>query len=355
MIQLGLFLPFQSDHWHSIERFSQLLYIKIPVINSNIQVNLIRPNESWKNLGATFARRGIYTASAAFKKFDVYHITDQSYSHVIQFLPKKKVLITCHDLEFWRKRDSKNLLARHWMASSLLKAGHIATPTNVVYKEIAALAHEMLTISPASTVIPNSCGDEFQQTLQPDELRKRWNPQNRPLLLNLANTTWPRKNFSFLIDLLNDLKLQIPNIMLIQVGPAWSVEHKNKIAQNKLTDHIKHFENLSSGEIVQLYQVADLYLQPSTYEGFGYPLLESVACSTPFLASNIDVFSELLPDQKGLVELDSKAWTESIKILLSNSSLRENLLKEQTQILSGYSWQKQIQSYVKIYETLAKN
>ncbi len=355
MIQVGLFLPFQSDHWHSIERFSKLLYEKLPAVTSDIQVNLIRPNETWKNWGASFARRGIYTASAAFEKFDVYHISDQSYSHVIQFLPKKKVLITCHDLEFWRKRDPKNWMARRWMANSLFVAGHISTPTKIVNKELATLAEEMQVSLPESSVIPNSCGDEFQKVLRRDKLSTKWNPENRPFLLNLANTAWPRKNFLFLIELLKDLKSQIPNILLIQVGPIWSMEHKNKIAEYNLGHHIKHLENLSADEVVQLYQVADLYLHPSTYEGFGYPLLESVACGTPFLASNIDVFSELLPAHKGLLELRPQTWTELIKTIFLNSTFRADLLREQAQILSGYSWQKQIQSYAKIYETLAKN
>ncbi len=355
MIQVGLFLPFHSDHWHSIERFSKLLHTKSPLLNSSLQIHLLRPNKVWEKWGSSIARRGIYTAWAAFHKYDVYHIVDQSYSHVLQFLPYKKVLITCHDLEFWRKRDSKNSVIRRWMAKSLLLAGQISTPTHVIQKELLALAQEMQIPLPSSVVIPNSCGEEFGKSLHPDQLIKKWNLQKRPLLLNLANTTWPRKNFSFLIELLKDLKSEIPNILLIQVGPKWSTEHQNKIEQYHLTDHIKHFENLSINEIVELYQVADLYLQPSTYEGFGYPLLESVACNTPFLASNIEVFSELLPDHRGLMALDPIAWKKEIRNILSTSKVRENLLAEQQQVLSGYSWKNQIQSYVKIYEALAKN
>ncbi len=355
MIQVGLFLPFKSDHWHSIERFAGLIQTKTSDINSNFQVKLIRPDPSWENWGASIARRGIYTLSAAFEKFDVYHISDQSYSHILQFLPRKKVLITCHDLEFWRKRDSKNLWIRSWMATSLLNAGHVSTPTRIIQNELGVLGREMQLNLPPSTVIPNSCGDEFQRAIETDHLCAKWNPEKRPLLLNLANTAWPRKNFSFLIDLLKELKSQIPNILLIQVGPQWSVDHKNKIAQHGLASYIKHFENLSSGDVVELYHAADLYLHPSTYEGFGYPLLETVACHTPFLASNIDVFSELLPDHRGLITLDLSIWTEEIKNLLSDAKLRNDLLVEQTQILSGFSWKNQIQSYVKIYETLAKN
>ena len=355
MIQVGLFLPFISDHWHSIERFSQLLQEKSPLLNSHLQINLIRPNQAWEKWGSSLARRGIYTASAAFHKYDVYHIVDQSYAHVLQFLPHKKVLVTCHDLEFWRKRNAKNSLIRRWMAKSLLMAGQISTPTHVIQKELFGLAQEMQLPLPISQVIPNSCGEEFKKSLQSDPLFKKWNLQKRPLLLNLANTAWPRKNFSFLIELLKDLKSEISNILLIQVGPAWSAEHQHKIRQYHLTDHIKHFENLSSQEIVELYQVADLYLQPSTYEGFGYPLLESVACNTPFLASNIDVFAELLPGHKGLLALESIAWQKEIKNILSSSEVRENLLTEQQQLLSRYSWKNQIQSYVKIYEALAKN
>ena len=103
------------------------------------------------------------------------------------------------------------------------------------------------------------------------------------------------------------------------------------------------------------YQSADLLLHPSTYEGFGYPLLESVACQTPFLASNIDVFNQLFPNQEGLIPLDTEIWNQKCEEILADKLKRNKLLENQTKILSTYSWQNQILAYVKLYETLAKN
>ncbi len=355
MIRVGLFLPFKTDHWHSIERFAGLLTDKILGSADHIRITPIRPNEVWKKFGTSFARRVLYTSSVAFKQYDAYHIVDQSYSHLSQFLPSKKTIITCHDLEFWRRREQQNSLVRRWIANSLLSAEQITTPSKMIQLELEELALELKRKNPILSVISNACGDEFSKPTDKEALVKKWNPHQRPLILNLANTLWPRKNFSFLLNLLKVLKKTTPQILLFQVGPSWSEEHKHFISQNDLSSNIKHFENLETSDIVELYQTADLLLHPSTYEGFGYPLLESVACQTPFLASNIDVFTQLFPNQEGLIRLDTEIWNQKCEEILADKIKRKKLLENQIQILSTYSWQNQILAYVKIYETLAKN
>ncbi len=355
MIRVGLFLPFKSDHWHSIERFAGLLTDKTSKTAGHIEITPIRPNEMWKIFGTSFARRILYTGSAAFHQYDVYHIVDQSYSHLGQFLPSTKTMITCHDLEFWRRRDQQNSLLRRWIANSLLGAEQITTPSKMIQSELDELALELNRKKPISSIITNACGDEFSKPTDKEALVKKWNPDQRPLILNLANTLWPRKNFSFLLNLLKVLKKTNPQILLFQVGPSWSAEHKHFISQNDLTFNIKHFENLKTSDIVELYQTADLLLHPSTYEGFGYPLLESVACQTPFLASNIDVFTQLFPNQEGLLPLDTEIWNQKCEEILADKIKRKKILENQTKILSTYSWQNQILAYVKLYETLAKN
>ena len=355
MTEVGLFMPFKSDHWHSIERFSELLYQNLPIQFPNFNLTIVRPSERWKLMGETLGRRVIYTAASSFKKFDVYHIVDQSYSHIAHMMPAHKTVITCHDLEFWRRRQRKNSLLRIWIAQSMLKAQQIVVPSQMIKTEVLSLSADLGSLLPKIDIIANACGAEFKPTANLDVIKATWNLKERCVILNISNTHWPRKNFSFLLNLVQRLKVYLPEILMIQVGPRWLKEHSEFITQNSLQNNIRHLENISAKDIVELYQVADLYLQPSTYEGFGYPLLESIACSTPFLASEIPVFKELFPVKKGLLPLDIDLWESTVRRILSDSAEREQFVNQQMNLLSQYSWQNQVRSYAEVYSYVAKN
>jgi glycosyltransferase involved in cell wall biosynthesis len=65
--------------------------------------------------------------------------------------------------------------------------------------------------------------------------------------------------------------------------------------------------------LASLFRSSRLLLSPSRYEGFGLPLLEAMACGTPFLATPTGAAEELAvePDEQ-LLPLDHGEWTARI-------------------------------------------
>ena len=53
------------------------------------------------------------------------------------------------------------------------------------------------------------------------------------------------------------------------------------------------YNNLTDIEVQALYRLSKLFVFPSIYEGFGIPILESMAMNTPLILSKIDVFNEI--------------------------------------------------------------
>ena len=104
-----------------------------------------------------------------------------------------------------------------------------------------------------------------------------------------------RKNLPILlksIGLLNSIGI---NINLIIVGGFYN-DYKNIIDTAKLsniTKKIKILNNVTDNELKCLYQIADLFVFPSLYEGFGIPLIEAMSLNCPVLASNILPFKEI--------------------------------------------------------------
>ncbi len=91
--------------------------------------------------------------------------------------------------------------------------------------------------------------------------------------------------------------------------------------------------------LVELYNLAAVYIQPSLYEGFGLPVLEAVACGTPIVVVKTQTLVEILGDGINYVEATSaKEMAESI--LSPNKNIK--LPRE-------YSWAKTAKETLKIY------
>lgn len=312
-----------------------------------LQPEVLRPSESWKKLGDALGRRGIYTLYAGTTDLPVYHIVDQSYSHLIWSLPRESTLITCHDLEFWRRRNWRNGMMRTWIARSLLSARMIVTPSRVVASEVQSLAQEMGRDCPEVRVIHNSCGGEFRPRNPSQSEHREFH------LVNISNSHWPRKNMRFLIELIGRLRKSISSLKVLHVGPSLPEDLQKLADENGASHALTIRSRLSSQQIVEAYQSADLYLQPSLYEGFGYPLLECVASGTPYLASQIPVFQELFPFEKAILPLDLEVWEKRCVELLGNAKERTELLQMQKRLQEVYRPQSQAKAYAEVYSELS--
>ena len=112
-----------------------------------------------------------------------------------------------------------------------------------------------------------------------------------------------RKNY---INLVRSIKiLRDKNVQLIIAGNANTKEEikyklQNLIYENKLNYRIKLFTNLNDDEIKWLYKNCELFIFPSTYEGFGIPILEAMVFEKKITLSNISPFKEVIKYQKNI-------------------------------------------------------
>jgi glycosyltransferase involved in cell wall biosynthesis len=128
-----------------------------------------------------------------------------------------------------------------------------------------------------------------------------------------------------------------------------------KDVDNMNLDHpeLRHLENLDwSGvirlgfvpdeDLVAIYNLATVYVQPSLYEGFGLPVLEAVACGTPIVATKTQALVEILGDDPTYVDPnDAKAMAKSI--LNPNKNIK---------LPRDYSWDKTAKETLSVYEQI---
>jgi glycosyltransferase involved in cell wall biosynthesis len=106
-------------------------------------------------------------------------------------------------------------------------------------------------------------------------------------------------------------------------------------------------------DLVAIYNLASVYIQPSFYEGFGLPLLEAMSCGTPVLASSILTHREVAENSALFFDPQSVSdLKEKLEMILSDKKLRENLINKGFERVKDFSWIKTAKNTLKVYEKI---
>lgn len=122
-------------------------------------------------------------------------------------------------------------------------------------------------------------------------------------------------------------------------GPKskWLFETAHKLG---ISESIVPIETVNDIDLRMLYQGADLFLTPSLNEGFGFPLLEAMACGTPIAASNRGSIPEILCDSGVMFDPESTdCMIEKVRLLLDNVSLRKNMIRLGYRRYKDFDWE----------------
>ena len=145
-------------------------------------------------------------------------------------------------------------------------------------------------------------------------------------------------------------RLQIP---LVVVGAITMARRKELLLPLAERDHhlISFTGYIPDAELNFLYRKAKALALPSLNEGFGYPPLEALRHGTPVLVSKAGALPEILEDAALYVERvqDPNEWQTKISELLSNTTLREQLLAKGKLLLPRYEPQKIARQWSRIY------
>jgi len=163
----------------------------------------------------------------------------------------------------------------------------------------------------------------------------------------------PRKNVPLLLKAYARLVQQGNPPPLVLVGrPGWMYQQVFQLVEQlKLKDRV-HFKGYIPAENLPIvYNLAQLFVYPSTYEGFGLPPLEAMACGTPVITTAISAMLDNIGDAGLLIPpQDETALTQAIETLLSNPALRDRLALAGRQRAAGFTWKHTAMETLKVYE-----
>lgn len=281
------------------------------------------------------------------------------------------IVVTIFDLSFihypemFRKQDLYQL--RNWTKYSVKKATKIITISESSKEDIVKyykIARDKIV------VIYPGVGENFapQPIEKIDSVKKKYKITEDYILY--VGTIQPRKNLIGLIKAFNSLmhnsewrpslsasQLSIQNFQLVIAGrKGWLYDEIfEKVRELKLENKVIFTDFIPTEDLPVLYSGARVLVNVSLWEGFGIPVLEAMACSTPVVVSNTSSLPEAVGEAGLLV---NPANVNDVALVLARvlnmpQQEYENLKKKSVQQAKKFSWGKCAKVTLKVLEKVA--
>jgi glycosyltransferase involved in cell wall biosynthesis len=176
-------------------------------------------------------------------------------------------------------------------------------------------------------VVPLGLGSVRRATpIDEHEVRARFDLAERRVLLSLSAKR-PHKNLLALIGALGRIPAeQRPMLVLAGYSTAHEAELRARVVSEGLDGDVRFPEWLAAEELEGLWALAEAFVFPSLYEGFGLPVLEAMARGVPVACSNASSLPEVAGDAALLFDpYDAAAIADALRRLLDDGALRERL------------------------------
>jgi glycosyltransferase involved in cell wall biosynthesis len=164
---------------------------------------------------------------------------------------------------------------------------------------------------------------------------------------------YPPKNLGRFLEALAKVKDEIPHKLVIAGEERWRAkEDLELIEQLGIKDRIHFTGWVSHDHLPAFYNLADLFVLPSLYEGFGIPLLEAMACGCPVLSSTTGSPPEVVEGAGYLVDpIKVDDIAAGICEVLFNTELRSAMVAEGLERVKEFSWEKCARQTLKVLES----
>lgn len=306
-----------------------------------------------------------FTQKELLPKADVYHYPyfEPFFFSLPSNLPEKTV-VTIHDLTplVFPKLFPVGIKGKFKFAIQkrrVKRASAIITDSDSSKKDIVRL----LGVKADMVFnVPLAAGEDFKKLESENwklELKKKYSLPDH-FFLYVGDAT-PNKNLKRLVDaaLFLDLPLvMVGGALTKQVANADHVWNKDVIYVQKKVSEGKNISLLgfvSDEDLVRLYNVADVFVFPSLYEGFGLPVLEAAACGCPVVAGNGGSLTEVMGDSALYVDPYSvEDMADKMLQMFNDKKMQDKYSKLGSAQSKKFSWEKTATDTVRIYEEVFK-
>jgi len=271
-------------------------------------------------------------------------------AHVVPLVHPRTV-VTIHDLGYLhypdthppRQRRMLDITTR-WSAKV---AKHIIVPSNATRDDLITC----YGVPPERiSTVHHGVDDRFHhadRSHEPD-IRARY-ALARPFIL-VVGTIQPRKNLPALARAL--ARSGLDHDLVIAGKPGWmSDQVMTELIRSGLGARIRTLGYVPDADLPDLYAAADLFVQPSHFEGFGMPVLEAMATGTPVICASGSSLNEIAGTGAEFFDPDDSVTLASLLVSIVTNPDRKNELSHRGRAWSSrFTWERAAQETRSILE-----
>ena len=298
----------------------------------------------------------IYTPWEQF--FAFYYPMNVDLLHVPHFnipvLFRKRMVVTIHDLIYLLFPESVNSpLAKHYVSfmirSALEKAEKVITVSDNTRADLMRLFGE--EYSGKIRVIHEAAGRDFRKINDKTRLADvmcRYRLSEKIILY--VGSVKPHKNVATLIKVFTLLKEWGLPHQLVICG-RWN-RKEDHLKDDLIDRNIRYIGEIPLEDLVVLYNMADVLVHLSLYEGFGLTALEAMRCGTPVVTSDVSSLPEVAGEAAITVSpLNVEQIADTVYNVVVNERLREGMIAAGLKRIKQFSWEKAARETLKVYHS----
>ena len=318
----------QPGRFFSIERIFQQLR---PILEQAVNVTTTEAAYSRMTVQGVLANiRGARKCRA-----DIYHVTGDIH-YVVLGLPRKRTMLTIHDCVFLYSATGIKGKVLKWLFLDMpvRRCPIITTISEATRKDILSF-----TGCPPEkvVVIPNPVADTIYYS--PATFRRE-----APVILFMGTTE--NKNLFRVAEALHGINCRLEIIGKI------SEQQTQALGDHGIT--YRQQAGLSDGQVAACYAAADIVLFPSTFEGFGLPVVEGQKAGRPVITSNLSPMREVAGGAACLVDpFDPASIREGVLKVLNDAVYRQQLINDGLRNIDRFSTETIAAQYLDCYKKLA--
>jgi glycosyltransferase involved in cell wall biosynthesis len=374
VLRIAVIADFLEEGWPSMDCVAESLADRLghdP--RRDLSAELVRPRFLGSSLrrqaGARLLNRFAVYPSWILRnrdRFDLFHITDHSYSHLVHSLPKDRCVVTCHDLDTFKCLLEPHLeprsIAFRAMTRRILDGFRSARRVICVSSYTRdQILHYALVTPDRLAVIPNGVDAAFSPAPDPDSdaqiaamLDRR---DSGGIEILQVGSPIKRKRLDLLLEIFAALRSRLPGVRLVRAGGQMPDDLRARAAKLGVAGAIIELPMLERRVLAAAYRRATCVLLPSDSEGFGLPVLEAMACGTPVIVSDLPVLREVGGSAAYYCPIgDLDAWVDTIVRVAAQSAERGQLASDQRKRLidqaSKFSWTENAARTADIYREM---
>ncbi len=310
-------------------------------------------------------------------------------AHTLPLFSPRKTINTIHDIAFVREQNlyfsekvKTRIVGSRRLVSFLVKVVTLgkyrSDSVDYLYWSTAfALQHakkiitvsdftkaEILSLYPKTkkqkiSVVHNGYNNDiFKLIKDPEKTKKILEKYNlkQPFFLYVGRLE-KKKNTPALIESLALLREDYPDIKenLVLIGNAsfGFDEVKYVIEEFDLNNDVQIPGWVSEADLPYIYNAATAFVFPTKHEGFGIPILESLACGLPTIASDLPVLREVAGDAVYYFDQNDKhSIAEAMAKIVIDQDLRDSLITKGLAQSAKFSWRKCAEETLREIENL---